>query len=122
MNIVGVLLFSKVFTNDILIEANPNVMSNFGLLMILIWGFAYISVANSFKYVPWLSALFALEKLMYTITWIYWIQAHDLTYLYTKDLFTGIFYTIYGVNDFVFMLFFGWAFWISRKVENHLTS
>ena len=117
-NISGVLLFSKLFSNQAMNEANPVVMSNFGLLMIIIWGLAYIAVANSYESVPWLSALFTVEKLIYTLTWIFWFQKNDLTFLYTKDLFAGIFYTIYGVNDFVFMLFFGWTFWISRKAKN----
>lgn len=40
MNIGGVLLFSQVFTNDAITEANPVVMSDFGPLMIAVWGLA----------------------------------------------------------------------------------
>jgi len=35
-----VLIFSKLFTNSTIPEFDPQVMSNFGLLMILIWGLA----------------------------------------------------------------------------------
>lgn len=114
-NIVGVLLFSKFFSNEAMNAANPVVMSNFGLLMIVVWGFAYIAVANSYEATPWLSAVFTIEKLIYTLTWIFWFQQNDLTLLYTKDLFAGIFYTLYGLNDFLSMLIFGFAFWISRR-------
>jgi hypothetical protein len=114
-NIVGVLLFSKFFSNEAMNAANPVVMSNFGLLMIIVWGFAYIAVANSYEATPWLSAVFTIEKLIYTLTWIFWFQQNDLTLLYTKDLFAGIFYTLYGLNDFLSMLIFGFAFWISRR-------
>ncbi len=114
-NIGGILLFSKLFTNTAMVEASPTVMSSFGQLMIIVWGFAYISVANSFESVPWLSLLFTIEKLIYVITWIVWFQANDLTLLYTKDLFAGIFYTVYGLNDFLSMLFFGWTFWVTKK-------
>lgn len=114
-NIGGILLFSKLFTNTAMIEASPTVMSSFGQLMIIVWGFAYISVANSYESVPWLSFLFTIEKLIYVLTWIFWFQANDLTLLYTKDLFAGIFYTVYGLNDFLSMLFFGWTFWLTRK-------
>jgi hypothetical protein len=41
-----VLIFSKLFTNSTIPEFDPQVMSNFGLLMILIWGLAYMSVAK----------------------------------------------------------------------------
>jgi hypothetical protein len=33
----SVLIFSRLFTNSTIPEFDPNVMSNFGLLMILIW-------------------------------------------------------------------------------------
>ena len=36
MNIGGVLLFSRAFTNDAINQADPVVMSNFGLLMIVV--------------------------------------------------------------------------------------
>mgnify|MGYP001032208927 CR=1 FL=1 len=41
MNIGGVLFFSRVFTNEAINQADPVVMSNFGLLMIVVWGLAY---------------------------------------------------------------------------------
>ena len=45
MNIGGVLLFSRAFTNSAINIADPVVMSNFGLLMIVVWGLAYIGAA-----------------------------------------------------------------------------
>ena len=38
MNIGGALIFSRFFTNKIIPEADPVVMSNFGLLMIIVGG------------------------------------------------------------------------------------
>ena len=114
-NVGGILFFSKFFTNTAMAEASPVVMSNFGQLMIIVWGFAYISVMNSYESVPWLSLLFTVEKLIYVITWVIWFQNNDLTLLYAKDLFAGMFYTVYGLNDFLSMLFFSWMFWLTRK-------
>jgi hypothetical protein len=37
MNIGGVLVFSRVFNNAAINNADPVVMSNFGLLMIVVW-------------------------------------------------------------------------------------
>jgi len=45
MNIGGVLLFSHAFTNSAINTADPVVMSNFGLLMIVVWGLAYLGAA-----------------------------------------------------------------------------
>lgn len=114
-NIGGILFFSKFFTNTAMVEASPMVMSNFGQLMIIVWGFAYISVMNSYSSVPWLSLLFTVEKLIYVITWVVWFQNNDLTLIYAKDLFAGMFYTVYGLNDFLSMLFFAWTFWVIRR-------
>ena len=114
INIGGVLLFSRAFTNDAVNEADPVVMSNFGLLMVIVWGLAYISVAQSYEKVSWLSAVFSLEKLVYTAVWVLWIFNNELGTLYSKDLFAGIFFTIYGFIDFVFMLFFGWVYFQTK--------
>ena len=45
MNIGGVLLFSRGFTNSAINNADPVVMSNFSLLMIAVWGLAYLGAA-----------------------------------------------------------------------------
>ena len=110
MNIGGILLFSRVFTNETMNQADPVVMSNFGLLMIIVWGLAYLAVSSTYERAKWIIAVFAIEKLVYVITWGIWISKNELSSLYSNDLFAGVFYTIYGPNDIVFMLFFSWVF------------
>jgi len=44
-----------------------------------------------------------------------WLSANSLPQLYAKDAFAGIFFSIYGLNDFVFMLFFVWGFLAQRR-------
>lgn len=110
MNIGGVLLFSKGLTNIAVNNADPVVMSNFGLLMIVVWGMAYIGAATISSSIKWLAAVFAVEKLVYVVVWIRWMLDNSLSSLYSTDVLAGIFYSIYGVNDFVFMLFFAWIF------------
>jgi hypothetical protein len=110
MNIGGVLVFSRAFTNDAINSADPVVMSDFGLLMIAGWGLAYIGASFVTSGIKWLAGVFALEKLVYVLAWVLWISNHSLAELYATDLFAGVFYSIYGPNDFVFMLFFAWVF------------
>ena len=64
-----VLIFSKLFTNPTIPEFDPKVMSNFGLLMIFIWGLAYMSVAKNYHQVKWLVGIFAIEKFIYGFVW-----------------------------------------------------
>ena len=112
-NIGGVLLFSRAFTNAALNQAQPDVMSNFGLLSIILWGLAYLSVSANYRSVRFLVGLFAIEKLVYVVGWLSWIlpNAETLGALYRKDFLAGAFMSVYGPNDFLFLLFFGWVFW-----------
>ncbi|PZO08044.1 MAG: hypothetical protein DCF27_09785 [Lysobacteraceae bacterium] len=110
MNISGVLVFSRGFTNAAINSADPVVMSNFGLLMIVVWGLAYLGAATVSASIKWLAAAFALEKLVYVVVWVSWLSSNSLARLYAEDAFAGIFYSIYGLNDFVFMVFFAWVF------------
>tara|TARA_R110002012_G_scaffold263310_1_gene446030 strand:- start:1701 stop:2102 length:402 start_codon:yes stop_codon:yes gene_type:complete len=110
INTLGILFFSKGFTNDVIPETDPVVMSYFGLLMIMVWGLAFIAVAKVFDKVKWLVAVFALEKLCYVIAYGYWFSNNSVQEVYDEDVIAGIFYSIYGLNDFLFMLFFGYVF------------
>ncbi len=117
MNIGGVLIFSRGFTNSAINEFDPVVMSNFGLLMIIVWGLAYLSAASITSGIKWLAGAFAIEKLVYVVVWLLWINDNSLAAVYEKDLFAGVFYSIYGLNDFVFMLFFAWVFLTQDKLS-----
>lgn len=118
MNIGGVLLFSRALTNTTINEFDPVVMSNFGLLMIMVWGLAYLGAAFISTNMKWLAAAFAVEKLVYVAVWLMWFTSNSLTAVYEQDLFAGIFYSIYGLNDFVFMIFFAWVFMVQHKATN----
>ena len=115
MNIAGVLLFSRLFTNTFINDADPIVMSNFGLVMIVVWGLAYLGAAFILANVKWLAAAFAVEKLVYVVVWTTWLSNNRLSALFERDLFAGVFFSIYGVNDFVFMLFFAWVFYSQSR-------
>ena len=89
-------------------------MSNFGLLMIVVWGLAYLGAATVTSGVRWIAGAFALEKLVYVVVWFQWLSANSLEDLYAKDVWAGVFFSIYGANDLVFMLFFAWVFFLKQ--------
>ncbi|SDS11860.1 hypothetical protein [Christiangramia echinicola] len=107
---MSVMVFSRFFSNPVIPEFDPVVMSNFGLLMIVIWGLAYISVAKYYQHTKWLIGVFAVEKLIYGFNWTTWILNNDLSNIYDKDLFAGLFFSVYGINDWLFFLFFSYVF------------
>lgn len=118
MNIGGVLVFSRAFTNVAINNADPVVMSNFGLLMIVVWGLAYLGAATINSKIKWLAGAFAVEKLVYVFVWVMWLSKNSLVPLYSVDLFAGVFFSIYGLNDLVFMLFFLGVF-LTQNAESH---
>lgn len=117
VNIFGIVLFSKGFSNETIAQVDPIVMGNFGLLMIMLWGAAYLSIAQHWQKLPLMCLVFALEKGIYFVVWVNWIlsSGDSLPAIYEQDIFAGVFYTIYGLNDAVFMLFFLIAYWQAKK-------
>lgn len=93
-------------------------MSNFGLLMIIVWGLAYIAAPTIKVNIKWLAAAFAFEKLVYVYVWLVWQLNNELSSVYAEDLFVGVFFTVYGLNNFVFMPFFVWLI-ISESKRAH---
>ncbi len=113
----SVLIFSRGFSNTALNSADPIVMSNFGLLMIILWGLTYLACLTLKGNIKWLLGVFVLEKLIYVVLWVIWLFTHSLQAVYAKDYLAGIFYSIYGLNDLLFMLFFSWAFLTQHKLD-----
>jgi len=110
MNIGGTLIFSRFFTNNSIPAADPVVMSNFGLLMIVLWGLVFLSISQKYEQLNWLIGVFAIEKFIYGLNWINWISNNDLSAVFNKDQMAGIFYAVYGINDWLFFLFFLFVF------------
>lgn len=115
-----VLIFSRFFTNPTIPEFDPVVMSNFGLLMIVLWGLAYMSIAKNYREVKWLVGVFVVEKFVYGYVWINWILNNSISDVYKEDMMAGIFYSIYGINDWIFFVFFLLVFIKIFKMPNSL--
>ena len=112
INVVGVLVFSKGFTSEVLSQYDPVVMSNFGLVCIMLWGLAYLAVSRQYEQVRWLVGVFTLEKLLYAAHWFLSLRdgAYPLDEIAQQDALAAMFFQSYGAIDFAFMLFFGWVF------------
>ena len=117
MSLGGALVFSRFFTNDAIPDADPVVMSNFGLLMNVVWGLVFLSISQKYEQLNWLVGVFAIEKFIYGLNWINWNSNNDLSAVFNKDYMAGIFYAVYGVNDWLFFLFFLYVFVNSFKFE-----
>jgi hypothetical protein len=109
-NVLGMLSFSKFFTNRLLASLDPAVFSWLGQIAVVLWGLAYWSVAKSYPYVPWLLVVFFVEKMIYAGRWLIWLIAHRKTLpkIAHESLLTAMFYAIYGAGDLAFGFLFGW--------------
>ena len=45
-NILGVLVCSRAFTNDVMMQTQPGVMGLFGLVCIVLWGLSLIHISE----------------------------------------------------------------------------
>ena len=113
-----IILFSKGFSNDLGVV--DMLFSSGGCIGILLWGAAYFSIAKRYQRTPSISLVFCLEKAFYGFHWLFWIIANHSTIptTFSQDPLTGIFFSIYGIGDLIFMIFFGWVAW---KWRHNLT-
>ena len=111
VNVFGMLVVSKLFTNSLLNSTDPAVFSWLGQVAIVLWGLAYWAVAQQFRHVPYLVIVFFLEKMVYTVIWLLWLvqNGDSLTSIASEPLMTAIFFGMYGAGDLAFGLFFGWV-------------
>lgn len=116
LSLLGFL--TPLLNGDLLAATDPLFFSWSGVLIIALWGLAYIAVAPIWYKVPWLLLVFAAEKLLFDLRWVHWIINHgeqSLPTLYQQDLMVALFYSSYGVWDGACALVFMWCFLRARK-------
>lgn len=123
-NILGMLTVSKFFTNELLSAHDPAVFSWLGQIAILLWGLAYLSVANSYRHVPYLVFVFCIEKLIYTGVWVLWLfeNGHTLPEIASISPLTASFFAGYGAGDLLFAIFFGWVAVTTMKGKRNVAA
>jgi hypothetical protein len=102
----SILVFCKLFSNNL---GRYDSLFNFnGIIMILLWGMSYISISRSYRKEPFLNLVFFIEKMYFVYKWVIWMLNNhkNLSNLFNEDIFTGLFYSVYGIGDLLFGLFF----------------
>lgn len=108
VNLIGILLVTQGMTSTTILLADPAVFSGFGVVMIMLWGLAYIGTAGIAHRAVLLPLTFAIEKAAYTLNWVFWLDGHSaqLPAILEQDWLAGVFLGGYGINDGLFGLFF----------------
>ena len=117
----GIAIPSKVSVSALY----PTVFSPEGCFCIILWGMAYIAVANKYAQLPMLCLVFCIEKIFYTITWVNWYfsNAGKVFDISQQKPLVGLFFQIYGFNDAFFAVVFFVAFLVAlfTRIPKHKT-
>ena len=111
-NIVGMAIFSRGLTSTALEELAPTLFSRPSLLLIMVWGLAYLALARRYERAPEIAAVFAVEKAIYVASWVMWLASPHppLAAIYADDPLAALFFSGYGIVDGAFGAFFGYVF------------
>lgn len=105
------LAASEFFTNTAFHKLSPEVFSDFGTFMVMVWGLAYLAVARQAHQLPAICFVFAFEKAIYVYTWVIWISSKSdmLPIIREETPLLALFYSSYGLIDLAYALFFAWV-------------
>jgi len=107
---LSLLIFNKFFLSNKLAEIYPQVFSKFGQLIIILFGFIFYFAYTSHK-TKELFLLFAIEKILYFLTGIYWMtfsthrvkfQQYPMEWLFMRTYWIGD--LMFGIGFFLFYL------------------
>jgi hypothetical protein len=106
-----IIIFSKGFGGD-LGDVDP-LFGSAGCVAVLLWGAAYFALSRRYEVAPAVALVFCVEKAFYGIHWLIWMSSHggELAEMTSQDPLTGMFFSIYGAGDLLFMVFFGAVAW-----------
>jgi hypothetical protein len=99
-----ILPASKFLKDESFFRVDPLFDRN-GCILVLVWGFCYLSTAWSYAQTPYTILVFAVEKLFYTY---HFIKFHNPPLSESREVIQGRskFFDAYGVGDGVFMIVF----------------
>jgi len=120
MNLSLLGFLTPLLNGELLAATDPLFFSWSGVLLIALWGLAYIAVAPIWDKAPWLLLVFAVEKLVFDLRWVHWLTNYgeqSLAALYQQDVMVALFYSGYGIWDGACALVFFWYFLRARKLQ-----
>jgi hypothetical protein len=107
-NLALLLFLTPVMNGALLAAEDPRLFHQSGVLLIGLWGLAYIFVAPSWRKLWPMMFVFAVEKAVYVWAWIQWMESNQqrVGSLIEQDLFVGLFFAAYGIWDGFCMVMF----------------
>lgn len=119
VNLTLLIYLTPLKNHEELFRADPLFFGWPGIVVIALWGLAYIASARHWQQLGLLMVVFALEKAFYATHWALWLgdpdNADRMTYLWQEDLLTALFLQGYGLWDGLCALYFLFLFIQGRK-------
>lgn len=112
VNLTLLGFLSPLLNGDLLAAQDPLFFSWPGVILIALWGLAYIAVAPHWRVMGVMLIVFALEKAFFVWRWADWMIANGdkLGDLFELDPMVAMFYSGYGIWDgFCALVFLGLA-------------
>jgi hypothetical protein len=126
MNVIGLVCFNNFYYDANVIEnALPGVFSIFSQILIQLWGLAYIGAAKHWKRMPFLCFVFFIEKILFSYVWASFILDETNrnkvinSIANMEKLQANLFLLLFGVNDILFGLVFGYAALTGGAISPH---
>ena len=98
---LSLLIFNKFFTSNRIAEIYPEVFSNFGQVIVIMFGFIYYFAFISCR-TKELFLIFAIEKFIYFGTGVYWMIYKSHSLKFGKNPLEWVFMRIYWIGDAIF--------------------
>ncbi|MDX1604853.1 MAG: hypothetical protein R3202_01600 [Candidatus Competibacterales bacterium] len=117
MNLSLLGFLTPMLDGELLAAQDPLFFSWSGVLIIALWGLAYMAAAPHWQRLPALMLVFALEKLVFDIRWIVWMGEHRQTLpaLFEENVMVALFYSGSGIWEGACALFFLFLFLRARR-------
>ena len=92
---------TPLMDGDLLAQQDALLFSWPGVVVIALWGLAYIASANQWQLLPGLMLVFAAEKFFFAGRWAWWMSHNsgELSNLMTLDPMVALFFGGYGLWD-----------------------
>ena len=101
VNLTLLGFLTPMLDGALLAQQDPLFFSWPGVIVIALWGLAYMASAAQWQLMPGMMAVFAVEKFFFAGRWGWWMSANsgDLGNLMTLDPMVGLFFSGYGIWD-----------------------
>lgn len=122
-NLFFMAIVSRMLSSEVLPAHDPWFAPG-SVILIWMWGLAYIAAAPGVARAPLLPLVFAFEKGVYAVHWVAWLCWPHAPWaqIWAEDPLVALFLAGYGPIDALFGVFFAYTGWRFVKAQRNSES